>query len=93
MSESSFYLYTSIGCHLCEQAEAILQEVLGDDCERVMLMEISDSDDLMASYGLRIPVFAGTSKSGEWHELGWPFAAEDVLGFLAQLQNQGVRVT
>lgn len=86
MSESSFYLYTSVGCHLCEQAEVILQEVLGDDCERVMLMEISDSDDLMASYGLRIPVLAGTSKSGEWCELGWPFGSEEVLKFLVQMK-------
>jgi hypothetical protein len=81
---SNLYLYTSVGCHLCEKAEALLQEVLGEDHERVLPMEIADSDDLMASYGLRIPVIAGNNRDGEWCELGWPFDAADLRDFLRQ---------
>lgn len=79
---SSLYLYTSVGCHLCETAEQLLVEVLGEGADRVMPMEISDSDDLMASYGLRIPVLAGTNVHGEWSELGWPFDCDDLRAFL-----------
>ena len=61
---SNLYLYTSVGCHLCEKAEALLDQVSGGVRDAVLLMEISESDDLMASYGLRIPVLAGTNRAG-----------------------------
>lgn len=81
---SCLYLYTSVGCHLCEKAEALIEEVLGAGQTRVLPMEISDSDDLVASYGLRIPVLAGTNREGEWCELGWPFDRDDLVAFLGQ---------
>lgn len=86
MADSSFYLYTSVGCHLCEKAESLLENILGDAAGRMMTVEISDSDDLIASYGLRIPVLGGNSAGGEWHELGWPFGEEEVREFLAALE-------
>lgn len=86
MSKSSLYLYTSVGCHLCEKAEALLASALGDQLDRVLPMEISDSEDLLASYGLRIPVIAGTNRAGQWCELGWPFDAADLHDFLQQFE-------
>ena len=83
---SSLYLYTSVGCHLCEKAEQLLHEALGEAVTCVLPMEISESDDLMASYGLRIPVLAGTNRDGEWCELGWPFDAADLQAFLRQFK-------
>lgn len=87
MADSSYYLYTSLGCHLCEMAEQLLQEVMQEDFAKVMLVEISDSDDLLASYGLRIPVLAANSRSGEWCELGWPFGGRELEDFFRLLHT------
>ena len=87
MGDSSYYLYTSQGCHLCEKAEQLLHLVLDEDYQKLLLVEISESDDLMASYALRIPVLAGSSVSGEWCELGWPFGLEELQEFFAQLKR------
>jgi glutaredoxin len=45
-------LYTRPGCHLCEEAAAVLERV-GEPFEEV---DISGDDDLEEEYGLRIPV-------------------------------------
>lgn len=87
MSDSTYYLYTSIGCHLCEQAEALLKLFMGEQYHKLAAVEISDSDDLVASYGLRIPVLAASSNSGEWMELGWPFGVEELEDFFRALRS------
>lgn len=66
-------LYSTLGCHLCEHARAILEPLAaaaGYDVEEV---EISDSEELLARYKLTIPV-ARNPDSGI--ELNWPFTAE-----------------
>lgn len=72
-------LYGTSACHLCEQAEALLQQAtregLGGDFIKV---DVSDSQDLMTRYGLRIPVL----KRRDGAELGWPFAAPELAAFL-----------
>lgn len=63
-------LYTTLGCHLCEQAEQLLgaqQAISGLEWEAV---EIAESDRLVEAYGLRIPVLQWISNADE---LGWPF--------------------
>ncbi|HAS52049.1 MAG TPA: hypothetical protein DCS21_10050 [Gammaproteobacteria bacterium] len=59
-------LYTTSGCHLCEQAEALLQGA-GIPVETV---EIVDDEALLEQYGVRIPVLQ-QRETGE--ELDWPF--------------------
>ncbi len=86
MSETPVYLYTSVGCHLCEKAEELLRQLLGESYAELTLVEISDSDDLVASYGLRIPVLAGRAADGEWLELGWPFGADEAAAFFARIE-------
>lgn len=68
-------LYTSPGCHLCEQAEEIL-DYLGVDFRAV---DISSDVDLIRKFGVRIPVL----KRPDDAELGWPFDALDVERFSA----------
>jgi hypothetical protein len=85
-SDTPVYLYTSAGCHLCEKAEELLQLLLGDSFGEVTLVEVSDSDDLVASYGLRIPVLAGKAADGEWLELAWPFDADEIAEFFARIE-------
>jgi Glutaredoxin-like domain (DUF836) len=55
-------LYTRPGCHLCEDARASIQSVLEDRAAAGRLVptvterDISRDPDLLAQFGLRIPV-------------------------------------
>jgi 2-C-methyl-D-erythritol 4-phosphate cytidylyltransferase len=79
-------LYTTQGCHLCEQAEALLLPLLRTEMLQMQSVEIADDDALIERYGIRIPVIR-MSDSDE--ELGWPFDWAMLQGFL---RNQGVLV-
>jgi hypothetical protein len=71
--------YTTLGCHLCEQAEELLraqQAISGLEWEAV---EIADSDRLVEAYGLRIPVLQRVSDADE---LGWPFTEAELHRWL-----------
>ncbi|MFA6061069.1 MAG: glutaredoxin family protein [Gallionella sp.] len=68
-------LYGSAGCHLCEQAKAII-ETAGASAEDV---DILDDDVLYERYGMRIPVMIRMDTGAE---LGWPFDAASVMDFL-----------
>ncbi|MCL7940678.1 glutaredoxin family protein [Halomonas sp. ATCH28] len=48
-------LYTTLGCHLCEQLEAVLATLCAERY-RLERVEISGDDELVACYGVRIPV-------------------------------------
>lgn len=75
---TSLVLYTTLGCHLCEQALALITPVIPADCD-ITSIDISDSDSLMECYGIRIPVIARTDNH---QELGWPFDQQQFLSFL-----------
>jgi hypothetical protein len=47
-------LYERPGCHLCEDAAGLLDEVIGRD--RYDRIDVEASDDLLLRYGHRIPV-------------------------------------
>jgi glutaredoxin len=70
-------LYTTAGCHLCEDAEAILAY-----CQRNradiswQAVDIADDDALVQQYGLRIPVIKSVQTGAE---IGWPFDAGQVM--------------
>ena len=49
-------LYTRPGCHLCEDAKAVLARVEADTGVGFTEIDISGDDDLEEEYGLRIPV-------------------------------------
>lgn len=71
----SVVLYTTLGCHLCDQARELLLMVNpGVEIEAV---DVAEDDDLIARYGERIPVLV---RNG--HELAWPFGLLDVQAFL-----------
>jgi hypothetical protein len=71
----SLTLYTSPGCHLCEQAEEIL-DYLGVSFSAI---DISSDVNLVRKYGVRIPVV----QREDGAELGWPFDSLDVERFAA----------
>jgi hypothetical protein len=71
-------LFGTLGCHLCELAEAELLPFV----EHGLLVELVDIVESVAwvdRYALRIPVLRRVD-SGE--ELDWPFEAEQVANFL-----------
>ncbi|MDR5897882.1 glutaredoxin family protein [Halomonas vilamensis] len=51
----TLWLYTTLGCHLCEQLEAMVHTLANDEVA-LRHIEISDDDELIARYGVRIPV-------------------------------------
>ena len=69
-------LYTTGGCHLCEQAENLIRRQTSMACKAV---EIADDAELLERYGARIPVLRRLDTG---KELDWPFAAEDVDSLL-----------
>lgn len=77
-------LYGTSACHLCEVAEALLAQVLAGFDEarqpQIELIDIADSDALIARYGTRIPVL---HRLGDGVELDWPFDAGQAQRLLA----------
>ena len=71
-------LLGTLGCHLCEVAEAVLMPFV----EHGLLVELSDiaeREDWVEAYGLRIPVLRRVDTGAE---LDWPFEAAQVVSFL-----------
>jgi hypothetical protein len=73
-------LYTTLGCHLCDDALAIAQPILDKEGWKVSLVEIADSPELVDKYGIRIPVLARVDNQDE---IGWPFGVEQIKELLA----------
>lgn len=75
---SECQLFGTLGCHLCELAEAEVMPLVEHGL-RVELIDIADSEALFEAYGLRIPVLRRVDTGAE---LGWPFATEQIVAFL-----------
>ena len=66
-------LYSTLGCHLCEQALAIAEPLCTQRGHAIREIDIADDPSLVETYGIRIPVIRDLH-SGE--EIGWPFDAD-----------------
>ncbi len=78
MTKRQLQLMGTSGCHLCDQTEALLLHCLDMSQVEVELIDIADSDDLMARYGVKIPVL----RCPKSHQvLCWPFDAYAVKQF------------
>ena len=70
---------TTEGCHLCDEALAMLlamEPLAGCWLEAV---DVADSDALMERYGERIPVVRVPENGAE---IDWPFSERDVMDWL-----------
>lgn len=74
-----FFLYHTLGCHLCEEAEAIVRPLATQLQLSYARVDIADDDALVELYGIRIPVLRHCNSG---RELGWPFAREEALLFM-----------
>lgn len=71
-------LFGTLGCHLCEVAEALLMPLVEHGL-LVELVDIADQQALFDQYSLSIPVLRRCDSGAE---LLWPFDAEQVVAFL-----------
>lgn len=72
-------LYERDGCHLCEEARAILDATLGQD--RYERVDIDASDELVLRYGFRVPVIAVDGVD----RLEAPLSADDVRALVRRM--------
>jgi len=73
-------LYSTEGCHLCEEAEALLEGERSGSRPLLTwtVVDIAVDDTLFARYGWHIPVL----RRDEGDELRWPFDAASLRSFL-----------
>lgn len=71
-------LLGTLGCHLCEYAEAVLMPFV-DNGLSVELLDIAEQPGWLELYALVIPVLRRTDTGAELH---WPFDASQVAAFL-----------
>jgi len=71
--------YTTEGCHLCEYAAAMLDDLARSGKVLAKPVDIGESEELVARYGLTIPVLRNPSSGGE---LNWPFTTEQIIELL-----------
>jgi hypothetical protein len=71
-------LFSTLGCHLCEIAEAELLPLVEHGL-LVELVDIGECERLSSIYALRIPVLRRVDTGAE---LDWPFSAEQIVTFL-----------
>ena len=74
------YFYTTECCHLCEDAENLLRSLVGVASFECEVIDIAESDQLIAKYGTKIPVLQD-SNTGD--EQCWPFTAEQFIEWMS----------
>ncbi|RJX72821.1 glutaredoxin family protein [Vibrio sinensis] len=73
-------LYSTEGCHLCEMAFELTQQLGLDDS--VVVVDIAFNDELFARYGVTIPIL-----NYQGNELNWPFDSQQLQDWL---NNNGI---
>lgn len=74
MPDESYYLFGTIGCHLCEEAESLMQGL----ALKWRYVDIATDESLLERYGTCIPVL----RDEKGCELAWPFDEEAVRGWI-----------
>jgi hypothetical protein len=72
-----FNLYSSLGCHLCEQAYALCEQL--NIIDKVKVVDIVDDEQLVEQYGVHIPVLERLSDQSK---LYWPFSLSQIKELL-----------
>ena len=73
--------YTTEGCHLCEYAAAMLDDLAHSTKFQLKPVDIAESEQLVAQYGLTIPVLHNPRND---RELNWPFTTEQIIELLQE---------
>lgn len=76
-------LYSTDGCHLCEQAADIYQQLR--KMTSLMHTDIAYDDHLFSRYGVTIPVISWQDDAGSViDELNWPFDSSQLQRWLVK---------
>ncbi|MGJ0430268.1 aspartate ammonia-lyase [Methylobacter sp.] len=77
-------LLGTAGCHLCEEAEAIVAACRAQATDQLTVetVDIAEQTQWQADYAVRIPVLYHPATQ---QELGWPFGRNDVNEFISGL--------
>ena len=73
-------LYSTLGCHLCEQVEEMLCHLQASFPHRLVKLDIADDDELLAAYATEIPVLLRVDID---MEMAWPFTIDQLAQFLS----------
>ncbi|MGI1678285.1 MAG: glutaredoxin family protein [Cellvibrionaceae bacterium] len=86
-------LYSTLGCHLCEQAKSLVLPIASGLNYQVNEIDIADSEELVERYGISIPVLMlcddeaeseiQNDKNNIKKELFWPFDADQIFAFIS----------
>ena len=74
-------LYTTSHCHLCEAAEALLINLTKQYDISWMPIEITDDDNLIEKYGIKIPVIKRIDNNAEIY---WPFSTKEIISLITK---------
>lgn len=77
--EKRFILYGTSACHLCEDAEILLNNTFQSIRISYAKKDIAEDDALLQKYGLTIPVLS-CLETGK--ELNWPFNKQSLTAFI-----------
>jgi hypothetical protein len=78
-------LFGTSGCHLCEQAEQIINDCRLNKIElTVEAVDIAEQEQWQEKYAFRIPVLYHPETQ---NDLGWPFDQMQVNEFTKALRN------
>lgn len=78
--------FGTLGCHLCEQAEGIVESCAAQlPGLWVCRIDIAEQVQWQPEYAVRIPVLRHPA-SGK--ELGWPFDDANVMAFMTGLKQE-----
>ncbi|MDM7857460.1 glutaredoxin family protein [Thiopseudomonas acetoxidans] len=72
-------LFSTLGCHLCDEAEAILAPLLSVLPLQIEWVDIIEKEEWVERYGIHIPVVMRLDTQAE---LYWPFTTEQAYAFL-----------
>ncbi|NLC09509.1 MAG: glutaredoxin family protein [Gammaproteobacteria bacterium] len=72
-------LFSTLGCHLCDEAEAILAPLLNVLPLQIEWVDIIEKEEWVERYGIHIPVVMRLDTQAE---LYWPFTTEQAYAFL-----------
>lgn len=76
-------LFGTSGCHLCEQAEQIINEYLLNNPElTIEIIDIAEQEQWQEQYAIRIPVLYHPETK---KDLGWPFNQTHIKEFINEL--------
>jgi hypothetical protein len=77
--------FGTTGCHLCEQAQQIINDCLPNYPElKIETIDIAEHEHWQEQYAIRIPVLYHPETK---KDLGWPFIPWQVNQFINEITN------